>query len=125
MELIPHKVNGDTWLDRGHTYAFENPYFTNKFSANGQYGGNGSWSVSGVIDHSIIEIFVNGGEQSATNTFYATMPLDTMRIGANGIGSDVTVSVGVWALQDAWATEANANGTVVGNVTKTAQKYRM
>lgn len=116
-------VSGDTWLDRGHTYAFDNPYFTNKFSATGEYGGEGLWSVSGVIDRSIIEIFVNGGQQSATNTFYATRPLDTMRIAASGVYENATVSVGVWALEDAWAMQANANGTVVGNTTQSATSY--
>lgn len=111
-------VNGDTWIDRGHTYAFDNPHFTNKFSGTGVYGGNGVWSVSGIIDRSILEVFVNGGQQSATNTFYATRPLDTVRIGASGIYENATVSVCVWALQDAWAMQANANGTVVGNNTQ-------
>lgn len=112
-------VGGDTWMDRGHTYAFENPFFTNKFSATGIYGGDGMWSISGVLDRSIIEIFVNGGEQSATNTFYSTYPLDTFRIGAAGVAEGAQVTVGVWALKDTWASMANANGTVVGNMTMT------
>jgi beta-fructofuranosidase len=112
-------VNGDTWLDRGHTYAFENPYFTNKFSTSGVYDGseNGTWTISGVIDRTIFEIFVNGAEQSGTMTFYPNQPLDTMRIGAKGIASNATVSVGVWALEDTWAAAADGNGTVRGNVT--------
>nr|OQO31957.1 hypothetical protein B0A51_00298 [Rachicladosporium sp. CCFEE 5018] len=115
-------VNGDTWLDRGHTYAFDNPFFTNKFYATGLYSGsdNGTWTISGVIDRSIFEVFVNGGEQSGTMTFYATQPLDTMRIGAAGIAPNATVSVGVWALADTWAGLADANGTVTGNVTSGA-----
>ena len=110
-------VGGDTWMDRGHATGFENNYFTDKFSATGVYGGEGIWRISVVIDRSIIEIFVNGGEQSATNTFYATHPLDTLRIASAGINANAKVSVGVWALEDAWAMQANANGTVVGNTT--------
>lgn len=115
-------VNGDTWLDRGKTNAFDNPYFTDKFSVSGLYSGadNGTWTISGVIDRSIFEVFVNAGEQSGTTTFYAIRPLDTMRIGANGIAPNATVSVGVWALEDTWAAQANENGTVLGNVTTTA-----
>jgi beta-fructofuranosidase len=114
-------VNGDTWLDRGHTYAFENPYFTNKFSTSGLYSGadNGTWTISGVIDRTIFEVFVNGAEQSGTMTFYPNRPLDTMRIGAAGIASNATVSVGVWALEDTWEAQADLNGTVLGNVTST------
>lgn len=110
-------VGGDTWIDRGHTNAFDNPFFTDKFSATGVYGVEGMWRISGVIDRSIFEVFVNGGEQSATNTFYSDYPLDTMRIGASGIAEGAQVSVGVWGLVDTWAQMANANGTVVGNVT--------
>lgn len=110
-------VNGATWMDRGHTDGFDNPFFTDKFSVNTVYGGDGTWRISGVVDRSIIELFVNGGEQSATNTFYPSYPLDTLRIGASGIAEGVQVSVGVWALEDTWASMANSNGTVVGNVT--------
>ncbi|KAM0715892.1 hypothetical protein Q7P37_008406 [Cladosporium fusiforme] len=112
-------VNGDTWLDRGKTNAFDNPYFTDKFSVSGLYSGsdNGTWTISGVIDRSIFEVFVNGAEQSGTMTFYATRPLDTMRLAAAGIASNATVSVGVWALEDTWEGQANENGTVLGNVT--------
>lgn len=112
-------VNGDTWLDRGHTNAFDNPYFSDKFSASGLYSGaeNGSWTISGVIDRSILEVFVNGAEQSGTMTFYSTRPLDVMRLGAAGVAANATVSVGVWALEDAWAAQADGNGTVLGNVT--------
>lgn len=109
-------IGAQTWMNRGHANAFsDNIFFTDKFSVNSVYGMEGTWRISGVIDRSIIEIFVNGGEQSATNTFYTNEPLDIVRIGASGISSDAQVSVGVWALESTW--DANANGTVVGNVT--------
>jgi beta-fructofuranosidase len=112
-------VNGITWISRHNTLGFDNPYFTDKFSSNGVYSGSqdGSWTVSGVLDHTILEIFVNGGQQSATMIFFPTRPLDMFWIGANAIPDSATVSVAVWALQDAWATQENFNGTVVGNVT--------
>ena len=103
-------------MNRGAARAFStNPFFTDKFSVNTPYGMQGSWRISGVIDRSIIEIFVNGGEASATNTFYTDEPLDIVRIGADGVPGGAKVSVGVWALESTWM--ANANGTVVGNVT--------
>ena len=118
-------VGGDTWIDRGHTNAFDNPYFTDKFSSTGLYNAStGEWRISGVIDRSILEVFVNGGEQSGTTTFYATQPLDTMRLAGAGLNTNATLSVGVWSLVDAWADQANANGTVVGNVTQSASSYR-
>ncbi|KAK3114896.1 Invertase [Teratosphaeriaceae sp. CCFEE 6253] len=119
-------VNGDTWIDRGHTDAFsDNPYFTDKFSATAVFNASsGTWAVSGVIDHSILEVFVNGGQQSATNTFYTDQALDTMRLSAGGVGANATVSVGVWGLVDTWAGQADANGTVRGNVTGGVGGYR-
>lgn len=112
-------IGAQAWVTRGHTEAFsDNIFFTDKFSVNSVYGQEGSWRISGIIDRSILEIFVNGGEQSATNTFYTNQPLDTMRLGAAGINENATVSVAVWALESTW--EANANGTVVGNVTSSS-----
>ncbi|KAK4959669.1 Invertase [Elasticomyces elasticus] len=110
-------IGGDTWIDRSRTYGFDNPFFTDKFSVSPVYGGKGTWTISGVVDRSILEVFVNGGEQSATTTFFPTRPLDQMSIGAVGIAQNVTVSVAVWGLGDAWANYENMNGTVLGNVT--------
>jgi beta-fructofuranosidase len=105
-------IGSTLWLDRGHTSGFDNPYFTDKFSTNGVYGEEGRWTMSGIIDRTIIENFLNGGEQSATNTFYPSEPLDTMRLAAAGVSQGATVSVGVWALEDAWAQQSGGNGTM-------------
>ncbi|KAJ9648810.1 Invertase [Coniosporium tulheliwenetii] len=78
-------LSGTTWVDRGETRGFDNPYFTDKFSNSAVYDGSGLWRISGVIDRSIIEVFVNGGEESATNTFYPNSPLDTMALSARGL----------------------------------------
>jgi beta-fructofuranosidase len=110
--------SGDVWLDRGHTDGFESPYFTDKFTATGLFNEDeGSWRVSGVVDRSIIEIFLNGGELSATSVFFPTQPLDKMILGIAGLNENATASVGVWALKAAWLDQADANGSVVGNVT--------
>jgi len=50
-------IGGDTWIDRGDVRGFVNPYFTNKFSSTGTYGGDGTWRISGVIDRTILEVF--------------------------------------------------------------------
>ncbi|KAH0040628.1 hypothetical protein KCU78_g1139, partial [Aureobasidium melanogenum] len=79
---------GTTWLSRRNTNrGAENLYFTDKFSSEGIYSGseNGTWTVSGVLDRTILELFVNGGEQSGTMTFFPEQPFDTLRIGAKGI----------------------------------------
>ncbi|KAF2115432.1 glycosyl hydrolase [Lophiotrema nucula] len=113
---------GDIWLDRSKTLGFQNPFFTDKFSATGLYDGNGAWRISGVIDRSIIEVFLNGGELSGTSVFFPTQPLDQMTLGARGINGNASVSVGVWALRAAWLGQADVNGTVVGNTTSTSNE---
>ncbi|KAH5154232.1 hypothetical protein HBI38_095830 [Parastagonospora nodorum] len=106
-------LSGDLWLDRGETDGFKNPFFTDKFSATGLFNpAEGSWKLSGVIDRSIIEIFLNGGELSATSVFFPSAPLDTMEVATTGLHPDAKVSVGVWALQAAWLNQADANGIV-------------
>jgi beta-fructofuranosidase len=109
------------WLDRGKTTAFENPLFTDKFSYGALFNpdsdGKGAFRLSAVVDRSIIELFVNRGEIAATSVFFPRQPLDTLIVRASGIGGDVEVSVGVWALRSPWEGLADANGTVVGNVT--------
>jgi len=107
------------WLDRGKTNGFENPLFTDKFSYGALFNpnGDGAFRLSGIIDRSIIELFVNGGEIAATSIFFPDSPLDTMVISANGLNEAAQVSVGVWSLKSPWLEQANANGTVVGNVT--------
>jgi beta-fructofuranosidase len=111
--------SGDVWLDRGHTDGFSNSFFTDKFSATGLYNeADGAWRLSGIIDRSIIEIFLNEGEISATSIFFPVQPLDTMSLSVSGLDARATASVGVWALKAAWMDQADMNGTVQGNVTK-------
>jgi beta-fructofuranosidase len=111
-------LSGDVWLDRGKTDGFQNPFFNDKFSATALFNeAEGSWKLSGIVDRSIIEIFVNGGELGATSVFFPTRPLDTMALRISGIASSATASVGVWGLKAAWLDQANVNGTVSGNVT--------
>jgi beta-fructofuranosidase len=113
--------SGDVWLDRGHTDGFSNPFFTDKFSATGLYKeGDGAWRLSSIIDRSIIEIFLNGGELSASSVFFPSRPLDTMALRVSGLNSTATASVGVWSLKAAWSDQADVNGTVHGNVTNGA-----
>nr|ANC68529.1 beta-fructofuranosidase [Aureobasidium sp. P6] len=114
---------GATWVSRRNTkWGAENPYFTDKFSASGVYSGsdNGTWTLAGILDRTILELFVNEGEQVATVTFFPEYPLDTLRIGARNLPEGADVSVAVWGLRDAWASQADSNGTVRGNITTSA-----
>ncbi|KAF2011946.1 glycoside hydrolase family 32 protein [Aaosphaeria arxii CBS 175.79] len=110
--------SGDVWVDRGHSSAWSNPFFTDKFSTSGLYDGAGTWRLSGIVDRSILEVYLNGGEEVATSVFFPTEPLDTAVFRVGGINESASASVAVWGLKAAWLDQANANGTVVGNVTQ-------
>lgn len=105
------------WLNRGKTRGFDNPFFTDKFSTAQLLGTKGTWSLSGVIDRSIIELFLDQGASSATATFFPVEPLSIFAVGTAGLPEGAQVSVAVWGLESAWAQYENENGTVVGNVT--------
>ncbi|KAI9840259.1 MAG: hypothetical protein M1838_004142 [Thelocarpon superellum] len=110
-------IGGDFWINRGRINGFDNPFFTDKFSITNLIAPSGDWSMEGVIDQSILEVFLNGGQQAATTTFFSVAPLDTMRIATDGLNPGVNVSIAVWSLKSAWAAQAT-NGTVLGhNVT--------
>ncbi|OAL39970.1 hypothetical protein AYO20_00883 [Fonsecaea nubica] len=109
------------FLDRGNIQGFDNPFFTDKFSTSCPYNTSSSspltWRVEGVVDRSILEVFINGGESSATLTFFPEQALDTLRISSGGLNPGVSVSAAVYDLDSAWARFEDVHGTVVGNVT--------
>jgi len=80
----------------------------------------GEWRISGIIDRSIIEIFLNEGELGASSVFFPNSPLDTMVLRIGGINESATASVGVWGLKAVWEEMGDVNGTVLGNVTEVA-----
>ncbi|KZV74497.1 glycoside hydrolase family 32 protein [Peniophora sp. CONT] len=90
------------WLDRGHTNGFENPFFTDKFSVTQVLDQDGTWSTSGVVDRSIIEVFVDRGRYSGTAAFFPTSPLDLFTLRTDGMPEGVQVSFAVYALNSVW-----------------------
>ncbi|KAG6046779.1 hypothetical protein E4U17_007726 [Claviceps sp. LM77 group G4] len=106
----------DFYLDRGGAQAFDNVFFTDKFSIN-SYATDGEWSMSGVFDRSIIEIFINGGIDSITSIFYPKEPLTVMTILLTDLPQSMQVSVRVSALGSSWTTMAGSDGFVWGNQT--------
>ncbi|KAF4464315.1 beta-fructofuranosidase [Fusarium albosuccineum] len=111
---------GDTavFINRGGARGFDNVFFTDKMSTSSLPTNRGSWSVSGVIDRSILEIFFNGGVDSATNTFFTTQPLSQMIFSTADLPEGVKVSVKVQVLKSAWEQMKNEkDGLVYGNQT--------
>ncbi|KAL3419326.1 beta-fructofuranosidase [Phlyctema vagabunda] len=97
---------GDTpfWFNRGKVTGFDNPFFTDKFSTNNllPYQVN-SFMLEVVIDRTIIEIFLDGGDRSAVATFFPEGKIDTLTIGTNDMNNDVGVHAEVWSLESGWA----------------------
>ncbi|KAI6782739.1 uncharacterized protein J7T54_000882 [Emericellopsis cladophorae] len=105
------------FVDRGGAQGFDNVFFTDKFSTNSLIEGD-SWSMSGIMDRSILEVFVNGGVDSATNTFFTTQPLTHLIVSAGDLVEGMEVSLRVHALESAWASMADEDdGLVYGNQT--------
>ncbi|KAH7322941.1 glycosyl hydrolase [Stachybotrys elegans] len=109
---------GDTpfFINRGGARGFDNVFFTDKFSTN-SLRDDSSWSMSGVIDRSMLEVFIDGGVESATNVFYSTQPLTLLVLGAANFPEGMEASVRVNALESAWADQEDEDGLVLGNVT--------
>ncbi|KAF4337393.1 beta-fructofuranosidase [Fusarium beomiforme] len=108
------------FLDRGGVKGFDNIFFTDKTSLGSLATENGTWSLSGVIDRSIFEAFLNNGVDSVTNTFFSTEPLTLMVFSATDLPEDVKVSVKVHALESAWKEMENHDGLVAGNRTSSS-----
>lgn len=111
------------WMDRGNTSAFENVYFADKVSVGLVL--SDSWEMLMVVDRSVWEVFLMGGEKSATQTFFPRGLLDEVEVSVGGINEAAEVTVAVWELDSAWASEAGGDGVVRGNGTSNeAQKVK-
>jgi len=113
-------LGGDTpfWINRGYIRGFDNPFFTDKLSTNSLIDPDTqTFRLFGIIDRSILEIFLDNGAKSATATFFPEGDLDTVMLTTGDLSMGVGVTAEVWGLQSAWASQENGTGTVVGNVT--------
>ena len=67
---------------------------------------------------------MEGGQRSATQSFFGKGQLDTLTIGAEELNPGTVVSYEVYGLRSTWAGQEDAQGNVVGNVTKSGGKVR-
>ncbi|CAG8955074.1 hypothetical protein HYFRA_00007088 [Hymenoscyphus fraxineus] len=114
------------WMNRGKVLGFGeiNPFFSDKYSIGNPINANGTFTLEGVLDRSILEVFLDHGRSTGTMTFYPEGVLDTMVLKTAGLNEDVVVSVAIWGLKSTWATKANEEGIVLGNVTTSAVAAR-
>ncbi|KAG6001166.1 hypothetical protein E4U21_004665 [Claviceps maximensis] len=109
----------DFYLDRGGARGFDDVYFADKTSTN-SYAVNGTWSMSGVLDRSTIEVFLNGGMDSGTLSYYITSPLNVINFRTAHFLPGMEGTLRVVALESAWEKMKSPDGLVWGNQTKAA-----
>lgn len=103
------------WVNRRGLRGFDNVLFTDSFS---QHTVNGLTSFQAIIDRSILEVFGNRGQLSATTTYFPNEPLTVLSVSAGGLQPrNASVSIAVYALEIGWKEYENDAGIVVGNVT--------
>ncbi|KAF5355425.1 hypothetical protein D9758_006410 [Tetrapyrgos nigripes] len=91
------------FLDRGKTNGFDNPYFTDKFSVSQILDPSGTWSISGLIDRSIFEVFLDRATFSGTTTFFPAEPLSHFTIATGDVPQGAAVKAVVYAVESVWA----------------------
>lgn len=112
-------LGGDTpfFLDRSGTKGFDDVFFTDKFSTNSLAKDDGSWSMSGILDRSMLEVFLQGGLDSATALFFSNEPLTQLTLATANLPKGAKVSLRVEELKSAWKAAEAADGIVYGNTT--------
>ncbi|KAK2761282.1 hypothetical protein FQN54_001804 [Arachnomyces sp. PD_36] len=90
------------WLNRKSIRGFKSEFYDPEFSTPISPFVDDVFNFSVVIDRSIIEVFLNGGEQSATSVFYPDEPLDRLELVARDLDADISASAEVWSLKGTW-----------------------
>ena len=100
-----HLDSREFWINRAGTHGFttaDNKKFTPSVNTTVPSFENGRFSYLGVIDRSVLELFLNGGEQSATTSFFPNSPLDVLTVSVRSLGKKASVEVKAWGLESAW-----------------------
>lgn len=92
---------GVGWLDRRHAkgYGEDDPLFTDRFSVAGVALAK---SISGVIDRSVLELFIDDGAFSGTSLFFPSEPLSNFTLASAGMPEGTRVKIAVWELSSTW-----------------------
>ncbi|OJT12191.1 hypothetical protein TRAPUB_11261, partial [Trametes pubescens] len=105
-------------VDHSGVRGFNNTAFTGTpFTTMSALCTDGTWTLAGVVDRSVLKVFVDRGAASATALFFATQPLTMFTLATAQLPANISVSVAVYAVESAWKAEENGEGLVVGNVT--------
>ncbi|TAQ85409.1 hypothetical protein B7494_g6267 [Chlorociboria aeruginascens] len=100
--------DGPFFLSRQNIQGFsQNHFFTDQVSAANPINDQGTVTLEGVIDRSIFEVFLDGGRNSATMTFYPDGILDTLEIMASGINETMCLRTEFQTIS--WIREIDSN----------------
>ncbi|WVQ80941.1 hypothetical protein IAT38_003048 [Cryptococcus sp. DSM 104549] len=88
------------WMDRGKTSGFDNPFFSDRFSAAQVYGAG---RIQVLIDRSLLEVYIDGGALVGTMVVFPDEPFTKLEVGTVGLPEGSTVDFGAWELEDSWA----------------------
>ena len=61
------------------------------------------WTLSGVFDRSVLEVFVNSGMASATMAVFQEERLTRFVVHTEGVPEDVPVYVAIYGLNSVWS----------------------
>ncbi|GES56995.1 beta-fructofuranosidase [Aspergillus terreus] len=92
------------WMDRAGTHLFttqDTVDYTSRFETPVTVE-HGVVRFSGVLDRSLLEVFLNKDLQSGTMVYYPSAPLERVVFSAEGLGNGTVVHVDVWGLRSGW-----------------------
>ena len=100
--------SGSAWIDRSKTngYGQDDPFFTTRFS---HADVTPITCISGIVDRTILEVFLEEGRDSATTVFFPTEPFSNFSMATTGMPEGTTVEIGVWALGSGWNSTSKAS----------------
>ena len=107
--------DAEFWMNRGETNGFDNVFYTDKVSTGLVL--DDRWDLTMIVDRSVWEVFLMGGQRSGTQTFYSRGVLDMVTVVATDLNEEAQVSVTVKELKSTWADQENGMGVVTGNDT--------
>ena len=72
-----------------------------------------TYEISGVIDRTILEVYLNEGAEAGTMIFFPTRRLDTIIVETEGLGKRVRVDWEARALKSGWDAASAGHGQSV------------
>lgn len=102
-----HLGTREFWLNRAGTRLYttaDNPNFTPTFDTTVPPFEHGKFGFSGVFDRSILETFLDDGDQVATTRFYSKSPLTVLTVSADELCQGAVVQLKAWALESGWGS---------------------